>query len=221
MALLGSSRPVRALRPSQRGVTGRVPLSDSSSAGHESSLERDWLILLDFDRRVSRLLEQPFTLYYELDGRRRRYTPDIQATFLDRGREYSVVYEVKYRADLAENWNFYRPRFKAAISHCFARGWRFKLVTEREIRGIYLENVRFLRRYKLLEVQSPHHEALLLSLAALGPTTPQGLLEATWYDRERRMAALTELWRMVAVGKIAVDLTAPLTMACSIWRAEE
>lgn len=189
------------------------------SAAHESTLERDLLLMLAFDRRVQRVLEQPFRLYYTLQGKEHRYTPDVQADFLEDGKEWSVVYEVKYREDLQENWLLYRPRFKAATAHCRANGWRFKLMTEHQIRGPEIENIRFLRRYQHLQPQELHRAALRQSLSITGPTTPKTLLAATWFDKEKQMAALCELWRLVAVGEIMVDLCIPLTMNSSIWDA--
>ncbi len=165
------------------------------------------------------MLEQPFSLTYLLDGQERRYTPDVQAVFGDQGREWSVVYEVKERADLRENWLFYRPRFKAAVAYCRARDWRFKIVTENEIRGPQIANIRFLRRYLDLPTQELHRAALLRNLAVTGPTTPKTLLTATWADQEKRMAAVCELWRLVAVGEICINLSTPLTMTSLIWRA--
>ena len=181
-------------------------------------LERDLLLTLTFDRRVLRLLEQPFSLTYALDGQERRYTPDVQAVFAHKGQEWSVVYEVKERADLQENWCLYRPRFKAAVAYCRARGWRFKIVTESEIRGPQIANIRFLRRYQDLPVQEMHRAALLQNLSVTGPTTPKTLLVATWADQENRMAALCELWRLIAVGEICFNLGSPLTMSSSIWK---
>lgn len=217
MALLDSNRAVRQPRPTSRGVTGKVVISADQTAGHESSLERDWLLTLAFDRRVKALLEQPFTLEYKHEGRVRRYTPDMQVEYLDGSASWLVVYEVKYRNDLMANWQLYRPRFKAAVAHCRAMGWRFKLVTEKEIRGPRIENIRFLRRYERVPVQEAHRDALLQSLLITGPTTPKSLLAATWYDRERQMAALCELWRLVLVGEVIADLGAPLTMSSPIW----
>lgn len=217
MALFDFNRPVRQLRPSSRGVTGKVAISADQTAGHESSLERDWLLTLAFDQRVNALLEQPFTLEYQHGGRARRYTPDMQVEYRDGSASWFVVYEVKYREDLRVNWQLYRPRFKAAVAYCRARGWRFKLITEQEIRGPRIENIRFLRRYERVAVQEAHRDALLQSLSITGPTTPKSLLAATWYDRERQMAALCELWRLVLVGEIAADLGAPLTMSSAIW----
>jgi hypothetical protein len=173
--------------------------------------------MLGFDRRVQRVLEQPFRLYYDLDGKEHRYTPDVQADFADGDKEWSVVYEVKYRDELLENWTLLRPRFKAATSHCRVNGWRFKIVTEHQIRGPEIENIRFLRRYRNLAPQEMHRAALLQSLSITGPTTPKTLLAATWFDKERQMAALCELWRLVATGEIMVDLCTPLTMKSSIW----
>lgn len=193
-------------------------LTSGKFAGHESSLERDWLLALDFDWRVKRVLEQPYTLNYLLDGKVRRYTPDILADFEDGNARWTVVYEIKSNEDLRENWFVQRPRYKAAVHDCRLKGWRFRIVTERHIRTPHVENVRFLRRYRDLAPQLLHQEALLYTLSALGPTTPQALLAATWYDAERRMVALCELWRLVALRQIGASLMEPLTMTSSIWK---
>lgn len=212
-----STGSVRPLKPAHRGLTGKVALAKQRVAGHESSLERDWLIALDFDWRVTHLQEQPYSLMYQLEGKSRRYTPDILATFKDGSREWTIVYEVKSDEDLRANWTLYRPRYKVAVHDCRQKGWRFRIVTERHIRTPYTENVRFLRRYRDLPMQTLHRDALLYTLCALGPTTPQALLAATWYDAEKRMVALCELWRLVAQREIAIALTEPLTMNSSIW----
>jgi len=212
-----TANPARVLRPGKRGIRGRVAGPDATSAGHESLLERDWLLSLAFDRRVRSVQEQPFSIYHSVDGQRRRYTPDMQVEFAEGDRRWTVVYEVKYREDLAANWARYRPRFKAAVAFCRAKGWRFKLVTEAQIRGPQLINIRFLRRYRGLAAQPLHEAALFQSMRILGPTTPKALIAATWYDQERQMVALSELWRLVAAGEILASLDEPLTMTSSIW----
>lgn len=218
MTRLDRNVPVRALKPARRGLTGKVVLANGKLAGHESSLERDWLITLDFDWRVRRVLEQPYSLNYLLDGKTRRYTPDILADFDDGKEQWTVVYEVKSDDDLRENWLEQRPRYKAAVHDCRQKGWRFRIVTERHIRTPHVENVRFLRRYRDLAPHVLHQEALLYTLSALGPTTPQALLVATWYDVERQMVAVAELWRLVALRQIGANLMEPLTMNTLIWR---
>lgn len=214
---LDSEGPVRKIKSGMRGIRGRVATQGDRSVAHESMLERDWYVTLDFDRRVKHFVEQPFTIEYRVDGRLRKYTPDVKVEYSDGGRSWTVVYEIKYRDELVANWLDNRARFKAAIAHCRARGWRFKLLTEVQIRGQQLENIRFLRRYRDLEPQPLHSEQLFQALKVLGPTTPKALLAAAWSEEEQQSAALPELWRLVAAGEVCVQLDLPVTMACLVW----
>src|SRR5205823_12727407 len=43
----------------------------------ESLLERDWMLLLDFDREVEWICEQPLHLHYLKDGVPARHVPDL------------------------------------------------------------------------------------------------------------------------------------------------
>ncbi|NIA56725.1 heteromeric transposase endonuclease subunit TnsA [Massilia sp. TW-1] len=203
---------------SYRSLTGKVVLNSGHSAGFESSLERDWLICLDFDPDVEAILEQPFSLNYQLDGRELRYTPDVLAQYRERdGRIPIVVFEVKPYDEVRLDFAKYRQRFKQMIRYCRERDWRFKIVTERDIRTPYLDNAKFLRKYRRLATQELYREQLLYSLRALGPTTPQALLAMAYLHVEKRMAALPELWRMVARREVSTELNKPLTMHSTIW----
>ena len=55
----------------------------STTAGgfleYESLLERDWMLLLDFDREVEWICEQPLRLRYLADGRSASHVPDLLA----------------------------------------------------------------------------------------------------------------------------------------------
>ena len=217
MTRLVSTGSVRPLKPARRALTGRVSLSGGGNAAYESSLERDWLMSLDFDWRVKRIQEQPYTLIYVHEGKTSRYTPDILAEFDDGATQWTVVYEVKPHEELRAKWTSLRPRFKAAVRDCRIKGWQFRIATERDIRTPYVTNIKFLRRYRDLPPQEMHYKALLYTFRALGETTPQALLAATWLDNERRMAAVPELWRLVANRTIAGNLIDPLTMTTPIW----
>lgn len=222
MARLGADSPVRPLRVSSRALTGKVTVTDGS-AGFESSLERDWLELLDFDRRVLEVSVQPFSIHHEVDGKKRRYTPDVMATYVasdQRTKSEVVVYEIKPAAELRARWTEYRPRFGAALRHCRALGWRFKIITEKHIRTPLLGNARFLRRYRRLAPQPVIAGQLRYMLKALGPTTPQALLAAAYWTKEPRMRALPVLWQMVLSGEVGAELDAPLTMRSAIWLEE-
>lgn len=219
---LDSLVPVRSPGTSRRALTGRVSIEGAGRAGFESSLERDWLICLDFDPAVVVVREQPFSIFYESDARQLRYTPDVLAQYRLSGLELrTVVYEVKPLAELRADFAKYRTRFKKAIAFCRERGWQFKIVTEKQIRTAYLENAKFLRKYRGMPVQVLYRDQLLYSMRALGPTTPQALLALAYTYHEKRMAALTELWRMVANREIRTPLDASLTMHSPIWLGEK
>jgi hypothetical protein len=222
MALQVSHPPARGLRTSRRALTGRLATAAGTAVTFESSLERDWLILLDSDPCVEAIEVQPFSLYHTVDGRRRRYTPDVLARY--GGNETQpkvVVYEVKPIEELREKWAEYRPRFKACLHYCREQGWGFKIVSERHIRTPRLVNARFLRSYRSHPLDALAREQLLHTLQSLGQTTPQALLAAAYGSRDAQLTALPSLWQLVASRLVACDLDAPLTMTSRIWAAEE
>lgn len=212
--------PARPLRLSRRSLTGHVALAGGGTASFESSLERDWILVLDFDPSVSHIQVQPFSLTYRNGSQSRRYTPDVLAVYSQPMDEATVVYEVKPWEELNNNWPKYRPRFKAAVRHCRSHGWRFKILTERQIRTPLLENAKFLRRYRNLPGQPVAVEQLLYTMRALGRTTPQGLLAASYWVEEAQMVALPILWQLIATRRIEANLSAPLTMSTPIWLSE-
>lgn len=215
--------PVRKIPRNYRNITGRITVSDGAeSKGFESSLERDFLILLDFDITVVRFEEQPVTISYgDQEGRARTYTPDVLA-FYRTDKPFSrtrvpCLFEVKYREDLKKGWKEFRPKFKAAIRYAKKRGWKFKIITEREIRSEYLDNAKFLRGYTHRFGNPQDQSRLLINLRELQETDPATLMLATSEDVMTRAMLLPTLWYLVAKRRVGVDLTRPLTMASRIW----
>lgn len=199
----------------------RLSFRDGRWRTFRSTLERDWMVALDFDPRCVELLEQPFTLMYEHEGRTHKYTPDLRAVFRDRTHEWVEVYEVKPAKQLLDDWARWKPRFRAARRYCRERGWTFELITDRDMRTPYVENAKFLRQYRDLQGGGSQRLALTSTLEKLGVTTPQMLVTATWASSEKRLEAVRELWRLVALGVIHSWLDRPLTMSSEIWLAAE
>ena len=185
-------------------------------SGFESSLERDWIRLLDFNPEVRAIREQPFTIYYDSEDGRRRYTPDVLAEHEGPRMTGICVYEVKPLETLRSDWHLFRPRFKAAVAHCKRNGWRFKIITETHIRTPLLANVNFLRRYRSMEPLLLRQAQLKYTATALGPTTPQALLAASYWSTDEQALSIPALWQLVASGEIAADLQKPLTMSTPI-----
>lgn len=203
-------------------MTGMVASrKNDRMTGFESSLERDFLLLLDFDPTVARYEEQPVRIEYaDATGRRRTYTPDV-LIYYHYDPTVSVdtrplLCEVKYRDDLFANWKEYKPKIRAGRAHAHGCGWRFQIVTEREVRTPYLENAKFLRPYRRIEVDEGNIILLLDTLRGMGEADPESVLTTIHHDRTKRAELLPILWRLLADGHITADLSQPLTMRTRI-----
>jgi TnsA endonuclease C terminal len=124
---------------------------------------------------------------------------------------------VKYRTDLRQHWGDYRPKFRAACRYARQQGWRFRVVTERQVRTPYLENVKFLRPYRTIPVNDLHRTQLLDTLVALEDTDPAHLLATIAHDRWQQAQLLPILWQLVATRQVRADLAQPLTMHSRLW----
>lgn len=213
--------PVRSIGPSKTSVTGRV-VTDKNTRPQpaESSLEQDFLTLLEANADVLRYSVQPLTLQWINDqGRRREYTPDVLVEYRSRPLR---LFEVKPRAVLRRDWDQLRPRFRQAMAVARANGWHFKIVTDEEIRTPYLANARFLLRFRRRRLDPDFIQGLQpqrrvrLGLARLGWTTPRDALEAFSGDRTEQSKLLPWLWNALLEGFIETDLERPLTMASRI-----
>lgn len=218
--------PVRIIPKNYRSLTGLVSNTRTQSmAAFESSLERDFLLLLDFDPDVEFYEEQPLKITYADErGRRRTYTPDVFVRYridpLQAKPTPPHLCEVKYRDDLRQHRTDYQPKFRAARRHARQQGWRFRLVTERHIRTPYLDNVKLLRSYQAMASNVSYQTWLLNTLLELGETNPASLLPAMSQDRWQQAQLLPTLWQLVATRQIDTDLRQPLTMQSRIQLKE-
>ena len=211
--------PVRQISGTSRGVTGSVP----KMGRYESTLERDMMELIRFDRRVRQFSPQPLTIRYrDGEGKDRSYTPDglIQFMHVDPP-ETPILYEVKFREDFRAAWRTYLPKFRAAKAYCKERGWVFRVYTEVEIRTVYLTNVKFLWPYITRKVDPVMRDHILNVLWDLGEADPDFLLHALSADLKGRALLIPALWHMLATGEIGCDLDLKLTMNSRIWPMKE
>lgn len=225
--------PARKIRPSRYSVTGYVPTTKGATAQNaESSLEHDFLTLLEYDQRVERYVAQPFTIEWrDSVGAKRRYTPDVIVKYsyvAMREDPYlrTTVFEVKPRAVLKANWLELKPKLRSGIGWAREFGCRFQLVTEAEIRTPYLANARFLLDYRSRHLSDrtdfvgARQQLIARTLVELRMTTPRGLLEAMTSDLQQRAELIPWIWNLINQDFIGVDLLKPLTMASPIWPTE-
>lgn len=224
-----ASTPARTIGMGHRSVRGTVQVKGTSIA-HESTLERDLLTIVDFLPSAQRVRGQPVSLAFRdpETGRMRRYTPDVAVDFVgptvanpSTAAATSMIYEVKYRADLFAQWPRLKPAFLSARAHAREQGAKFKILTEREIRTPLLANVTFLRPYLRRAEHDGFEETLIATLMAYEEATPEIVLLASFSDAHSRLQALPHLWRLLALGRIEADLTQDLTMTSPIWVSED
>lgn len=207
--------PVRKV--SQRGrknVVGKFPsLKMGRMIAFESTLELDYLHLLEYEQEVSWFEEQPLTLAYEFEGEAHHYTPDFH--LIRRGQDWLTECKPDKFVKTEEN----QRKFAAAESWCEARGWRFKVVTDEELRlGCRLKNVKFLWPFarhsigpairsrlqaRLLEANTP---LTVLDLAhSAAPGAPAQGLIAVYHLAFRHEVA-------ISVDEAPISAASPVTL---------
>jgi hypothetical protein len=218
-------KPTRKIGLSNWSLTGKVG-STKNSRMHdfESSLERDLLITLEFDGFVESFCEQPVCIEYLHDGTTRRYTPDVIVYYRKDVEAVKhlkpMLCEIKYRADLKEHWQELKPKYMAALRYASQQGWRFKILTEKEIRTEYQWNAKFLTSYRkpmVGEIDAGDFTLLLQTVEQLYHTTPKQVMMAAVRDEWKRAELLYVLWYMIANGFVKCDLSRKLTMDTEIW----
>lgn len=212
--------PVRKIPKNYRNVTGVASHHKATGrAQFESTLERDFLTLLEFNPAVESFEVQPVTIHWlDESDKNRTYTPDVLAYFHS-PHHPTTLYEVKYRSELKEHWTDLKPKFKAALQFARSRGWRFKLITEMEIRETSLKNAKFLLPFvKKGPASETDMDILDTAIESLIHSTPKDLLAYIYQDQWNQARLLPTLWYLIGTRQIATDLDQPLTMSSRIWR---
>lgn len=214
----------REIPKSYRNLTGNViSIRDGASRAFESGLEKDYLTLIDMDIFVARYQEQPVTIdYRSASGRKLTYTPDVlvvHRTDISVGPQETWLVEVKWREDIFKDWKKLKPKFKAARLFALKRGWRFKIITEKEIQTPQLFNAMFLKRYATLQSAPELEDKILGTALSMEDWTVNDLLNEITHDKWEKAKYIPYLWRLIFQRVIDTDLTEQLTMDTTIWAA--
>jgi len=207
--------PVRKIPKNYRNLTGILASSKSIGAAQfESKLERDFLIHLEFSAEIQTFEVQPVTIEWsDPDCRRRTYTPDVLINFQKEIHRVPWLCEIKYRTDIKEHWSELRPKFLKGIRYAKEHGWRFRLITDIEIRTTYLDNINFLLPFRSRVVSHADVDAILKTLLTVKTSiTPFQLLLEVASDEKKRSELLPVIWYLVAHHRIEIDLDRSLTM---------
>lgn len=208
----------------RRSLTGMLTAAKKTEGlgPFESSLERDYFLLLEFDKQVLAWHPQPFKVPYPAENgfRKGKYTPDVavEYTSIDHGAYLDRVElcEIKYRDDLRANWVSLKTRLRACVRFARREGWKFKLITETEIRTPLLENAKFFLPYRDRDPDLECMDRLENVLSSEGISTPNQLLSSDKLKDLQRGRMMAVLWHMIANGKVDADFKHEVTMISPI-----
>jgi hypothetical protein len=166
--------------------------------GYESWLERDHVMLLDFERDVVGIASQPFWLCWSDGLRSRRHAPDYFARQID---GTGVVVDVR-ADDRIEPTD--EEAFAATARACTQVGWMFRRVGVPP--PVLVSNVRWLSRYRHPRCGSSAETAIRLGRVC---RQPRPLFEAA-AEAGDRLAVLPTLFHLLWQQVLQVDLTTEL-----------
>jgi TnsA endonuclease N terminal/TnsA endonuclease C terminal len=208
--------PARRIKKSRRGQSGYFQSRKNGGAiAYESTLERDLFYQLEWDRGVAEFREQPLAISYRAKDRKKQHVPD--ALFVRSSGEVVLV-DVKYRLELFAKWNDLHPAFLATARYASNHGWRYKLMTEKEIRDGRLRNIRLLIPYRAHDPASDRTREVLEAISGQRASVGDIATRVSRGDVDFAHCIAT-IWCLVAKGVIAVNLEAPLTLASEVWLA--
>jgi hypothetical protein len=176
---------------------------------YESLLERDWMQLMDFDREVEWICEQPLRLRYRKDDDPASHVPDLLVWRAGT----AELCDVKSEERLED------PAFLAQVgatglaSAEAGVGYRVLSEPDRQL----LANVRWLAGFREPPADPDGERARMLSALAVHASTIAELLDDAVEPALARPVLMHLLW----VGEVLVDVTEPMTDASRMWLPAE
>lgn len=204
--------PVRKIKPTRRSVSGYFSFRGKEPTPYESTLERDFVMRMDYDRSVERVVSQPARLFY-IDANRieRRYTPDYLVYFTNPMRKPLLV-EVKEKQELESDFHKLRYKFSAAFAFAKQNGCTFKIYDERRIRDSILENLQMLRNFASRKVSNGIANEVKRALESIPlPISVRRFTQS--FNSEQKAPGIREndIWRLALDHKLELNLSEPLS----------
>ncbi|OIQ84242.1 hypothetical protein GALL_339330 [mine drainage metagenome] len=219
--------PVRKIPKNYLMVTGTFSSAkNGKSLGYESLLERDLMILLEFDDSVKSFEEQPVKVPLVANGKKLKpYVPDILIHYFPSPSgdiQISVLGEVKHSDDLKKNKAKYASKFDAASQYANKRGWDWRIFTEKEIVTPYLDNLKFLREYHSSEPEPSLIAQVIKHMGNIhGSIKVETLLHELCPSEDNVLQIAPVIWHLIATKRIAVNMTKPITMESKLSLPKE
>jgi hypothetical protein len=199
-------KPVRKVRSNGRTIVGLVSSNKNTSVQFESSLEENFLYLLSFDKEVKKCDSQPTRIsYIDSNGKDRTYVPDYLVEYLGRP---SILFEVKTREWIKHNLSVHKMNNEAAKQFAAEKNWEFRVITDKQLRTEFVNNVRRLFRYQDYPIDREREDFIRASLRNKGMPIEELVRKA----KDKELLTLATVWAMLFDKKLSANLLKPLTM---------
>jgi TnsA endonuclease-like protein len=178
----------------------------ATHVGFESWLERDHLMLMDFDPGVRAVSSQPFWLrWHDEGGKGRRHVPDF---FVRRDDGAGVVVDVRPDDRIPDRD---AEVFAVTASACELAGWDYRRVGDLD--PVLVGNVRWLSRYRHARCGVPEIAEPLMEVFAQA----RGLFDGAAAVGER-LGVLPVLFHLMWQGRLLANLSGGPLGASTIVR---
>jgi hypothetical protein len=217
----GVCMPVRKIPKNYLFVTGGYSSRKNDEMdAFESLLEKDYLLLLDFDDDVESFEVQPVRI--PVAGVPKGYVPDVLVRYHPNSQAGTVrkpsLVEVKHTDDLARNAKKYEPKFAAAHQYAEERNWEFVVKDQNDIRTPRLANLKFLREYRNITPSDADIQTVLGCMKDVdGETSSQSVLHALASTDDDKLYWLPIIWFMVLTQHLATNLDQPFGNDVPLW----
>jgi TnsA-like endonuclease N terminal len=165
---------------------------------YESLLERDWMLLMDFDREVEWICEQPLRLRYCVDGQQRKHVPDLLVWRAGSPELCDVKSEERLEDPV------FRTQVEATGRACAEAGIGYRVLSEPDRQ--LLVNVRWLAGFRERPPDPDRERSRMLSVLAAGSLTISELLA----DAREAMLARPALMHLLWAGDAVAELFGPI-----------
>lgn len=172
---------------------------------YESLLERDWMLLLDFDREVVWICEQPLRLGYLKDERPASHVPDL-LVWRAGAPELCDVKTVERLEDPG-----FLAQVRAMELACAEASLGYRVLAEPDRQ--LLVNVRWLAGFRERPADGGADRMRMLSMLAIGASTVGELVSAA----REPMLARPMLMHLLWAGEALADLSVPIGEDSRVW----
>lgn len=207
--------PVRKILKGTQSVTGYFPsIKNNRMMSFESPIEMEYFYTLEFDDDVESFEEQPLRIENQENKNKGPYFPDCIVYYKSKLNKRPLLIEVKSSIDLEkkEKLEKFQLKFRTLEKYAMDNNLDFKIVTEKEIRGVYLDNIKFLYSYRKDPQEHFQYEKDIIKVLKTNmKLTVSQLLNNITDDKNSQGVLIKSVWNLIFKKIIITDLEKPLS----------